>query len=39
MQKRLTLQTDRWGIAAVLIFWSVLLVFTVGGLFLYFSRR
>jgi hypothetical protein len=39
MKKRPTLQTDRWGIVAVLVFWAVMLVFAISGLYFYFSRR
>jgi hypothetical protein len=39
MRKRPTLQTDRWGIVAVLVFWAVMLAFGISGLYFYFSRR
>ena len=38
MGKRPTLQTDRWGIIAVLLFWAVMLTVAVGALYLYFTR-
>ncbi len=39
MAKRPTLQQDRSGIFAVLIFWAVMLALAVSGLYFYFSIR
>jgi hypothetical protein len=38
MTKPRTLQTDRWGIVAVIVFWIVMLGIAVTGLYLYFTR-
>ncbi len=38
MRKRPTLQSDRWGIVAVLMFWAVMLTVAISALYFYLHR-